>query len=83
MRGAVGDTIDCTDHVSAYLTQQSAGEANGADLVRVVSLGFPEVVVVVTSGASCGFEGLPAGVRLLATPWQPLDMLTAMQGAAA
>lgn len=76
-------TVEQSDGVAAIFTDvRMAGEMDGSDLAKAVAVAFPKVAVLVTSGAEVRGD-LPANVRFLPKPWLPLDVLTAMQDAAA
>src|SRR5262245_30019808 len=61
--------------VALLLTDvQLAGHMNGAELARRAKQRFPDLGILVTSGAPLQ-ESLPTGAAFLAKPWSPLDIL--------
>jgi CheY-like chemotaxis protein len=60
------------------------GRMDGIELASRVARRHPHIAVVVTSGRfDRRPDALPASVRFMAKPWLPLDVVDAMQGAAA
>lgn len=59
------------------------GAADGFDLAGAVAAHWPHIAVLVTSGLAERRADLPASVRFVEKPWRPLDVLVAVQGAAA
>jgi CheY-like chemotaxis protein len=64
------------------------GEINGLGLARLAALRFPQLPIIVTTGAAAVAPGdLPASARFLAKPYSPSDLLamigevTSMQSA--
>ena len=58
------------------------GDADGLDVVRIVSGTLPRVPVVMTSGmVQHRPEGLPDHIRFVAKPWQPSDVIDAARQA--
>jgi DNA-binding NtrC family response regulator len=57
-----------------------AGAMTGAALAFEVDRRFPEIDIVVTSGA-LPVEHLPANAKFIAKPWRGLDVLNAAQHA--
>lgn len=75
MEAHVGD-------VAAVLTDvQMPGILDGFDLAIKISVTWPEVAVLVTSGADRPSSLLIPSVIFLPKPWLALDVLTAMQNA--
>ena len=71
------------DQVAAILTDVCMpGRLDGFDLAVKVSMSWPEVTVMVTSGLERPTSLLIPTVAFLPKPWLPLDVLTAMQDAA-
>ncbi len=62
---------------------QTGGDANGIDLARTIAERWPHIAVVLTSGRIDPGPDLPSSVSFVPKPWRPLDVLTAMQNAAA
>lgn len=68
--------------VSAVLTDvQLPGRLDGFDLAVKISLSWPEMLVMVTSGLDRPDSLLIPSVAFLPKPWRALDVLTAMQNA--
>ncbi|MCW6513062.1 response regulator [Lichenifustis flavocetrariae] len=58
------------------------GGADGLQVVRAVSSALPKIPVVLTSGELPERpEDLPANVKFVAKPWQPFDVINAVQDA--
>ena len=69
--------------VSAVLTDvQVPGRLDGFDLAVRISISWPEMLVLVTSGLDRPDSLLIPSVAFLPKPWRALDVLTAMQNAA-
>ncbi len=51
-----------------------AGKIDGMELARFVRERFPEMHVIVTSGAA-GTKDLPEGATFIRKPWLPLEVL--------
>lgn len=59
-----------------------ATDMDGVQVARLVTEAFPGIAIVVTSGRSADRPaGLHDGVRYLAKPFLPLDVLNAMMDA--
>ena len=56
------------------------GHTDGADLARTVSLHWPHITLLITSGRTRESLALPLNSRFLAKPWLPLDVLSGLQG---
>ena len=56
------------------------GNTDGADLARTVSLHWPHITLLITSGRTPEYLTLPPNSRFLAKPWLPLDVLSGLQG---
>jgi len=54
------------------------GQVQGAELVGLVREKWPEIPVVVTSGWTQAFIGLPTGTNFLAKPWTLEQLVTAV-----
>lgn len=59
------------------------GHLSGLHLAETVARHWPKIPIVLSSGRVHPSWDLPASVRFLPKPWLPLDVLTAMQVAAA
>lgn len=70
------------DLAAIFTDVQFPGEADGFDLAGTVAAHWPHIAVLVTSGRARPPGDLPASVRFVEKPWRPLDVLTAMRGAA-
>ncbi len=71
------------DHVAAVLTDvRMPGRLDGFDLAVKVSMNWPDVTVMVTSGLERPTSLLIPEVAFLPKPWLPVDVLAAMQQAA-
>ena len=58
------------------------GETDGLELASIVSEVCPEIAVLVTSGQIVNLPAsLKPGVRYVAKPWRPTDVLAVMRGA--
>ena len=69
--------------VAAVLTDvQMPGRLDGFDLAIKIAMSWPDVTVLMTSGADRPDSLLIPSVAFLPKPWLPLDVLTAMQNAA-
>ncbi|RYC33583.1 response regulator [Lichenibacterium minor] len=69
--------------VSAVLTDvQVPGRLDGFDLAVRLSISWPEMLVLVTSGLDRPDSLLIPSVAFLPKPWRALDVLTALQGGA-
>ncbi len=85
--------MESADEALAYIFEQASdigaiftdvqfpGEADGFDLAGTVAANWPHITVMVTSGRARPPSDLPKTVRFVPKPWQPLDVLTAMQNA--
>ena len=83
--------LDSADGALAYVWRQPRdvaaifsdvelpGNTDGADLARTVSLHWPHITLLMTSGRSAETIGLPPNSRFLAKPWLPLDVLCGLQ----
>ena len=84
--------MDSADGALAYVWRQPRdvaaifsdievpGNTDGEDLARTVSLHWPHITLLITSGRAAQDVSLPPSSRFLAKPWLPLDVLTAIQG---
>jgi two-component system, response regulator PdtaR len=71
------------DQVAGVLTDvRMPGRLDGFDLAVKVTMCWPEVTVMMTSGLDRPESLLIPSVAFLPKPWLPLDVLTAMQDAA-
>ena len=69
--------------VSAVLTDvQVPGKLDGFDLAVRISISWPKMLVLVTSGLDRPDSLLIPSVAFLPKPWRALDVITAMQNAA-
>ncbi len=69
--------------VAAVLTDvQLPGRLDGFDLAVKISISWPDVLVLITSGMERPSSLLMSEVTFLPKPWLALDVLTAMQNAA-
>ena len=87
--------MDNADDALAFIYDQPAdvaavfadinmpGHLSGLHLAETVARHWPSIPIVLSSGRVRPSETLPASVRFLPKPWHPLDVLTAMQAAAA
>lgn len=71
------------DSVAAVLTDvQVPGRLDGFDLAVRISISWPGMLVLVTSGHDRPDSLLIPSVAFLPKPWRALDVITAMQNAA-
>lgn len=67
------------DHVSMVFTDvELAGLMDGIELAAIAKARFPELHVIVTSGAP-RLRRLPDGTTFMAKPWSPIDVLIEAQ----
>jgi DNA-binding response OmpR family regulator len=60
------------------------GSMDGVDLARAVHLGWPETMIIATSGSPRDrLEFLPSGARYMQKPWRALDVMIAVERVAA
>ena len=59
------------------------GPEDGVSLAKTVHQADPSITVLVTSGRCGRRPDLPNEVRFMTKPWMPLEVITAMQIAAA
>ena len=72
------------DVAAVFTDVRMPGDTDGLELAGIVAEACPQVAVLVTSGRYAARpETLHARIRYLPKPWLPLDVLTAMQDAAA
>ena len=58
------------------------GSMDGMDLARAVHARWPDIAIIVTSGAGQDLEMLPKGARFMQKPWRALDVMIAVERAA-
>jgi DNA-binding NtrC family response regulator len=62
------------ENLSMIFTDVSlAGEMSGTELAELAKARFPDMIVIVTSGANA--PELPAGAMFMQKPWRALDIL--------
>ena len=59
------------------------GNTDGLDLARTVSLHWPHIRLLMTSGQRAESLKLPPATRFLPKPWLPLHVLSGIEGRAA
>ena len=80
---AVGFMEERGGEVAAVLTDvQMPGTLDGFDLAVKISITWPEVTVLMTSGLDRPSSLLIPSVNFLPKPWLRLDVIVAMQNAA-
>ena len=87
--------MDNADDALAYIYDQPGegaavfsdinmpGHLSGLHLAETAARHWPAIPILLSSGRVRPSGVLPASVRFLPKPWMPLDVLTAMQDAAA
>jgi two-component system, response regulator PdtaR len=72
------------DVAALFVDLNLPGAMDGMDLARTVHMRWPETVIIATSGnPQDRLELLPRGTRYFQKPWRALDVMIAVERAAA